>query len=497
MNAPYYPIFVNLNGKSVLIVGGGFVATQKVMPMLESGARVTVVSPDLSERLKALHQDGQFEWIERKFTDGDLINRFLVIAATNDSWTNQWIFDACETRQIPVNVVDVIDNCNFIVPSIARSGPVQVAISTSGTSPTLAKQLRVKIQEDLLTPETGLLAEFFGSWRDRVKARFDTYEEKKGFWEKVFESNVPELVKERRWLDAKASMEDLLGEDLPPSNPNPPKTKTRTKPLLSQPKPASAGKVWLVGAGPGAVDLLTVRAARVLGQADVVLYDRLANPKMLNFTPKTAERIYVGKDLGADAEARQHRIHALMIGHALEGKTVVRLKGGDPFVFGRGGEELVQLRQAGIEAEIVPGISSCISAPSAANIPVTYRGVTPSFGVFAAQPGQSNPSNAVDWEAASRIGTAVFLMGVSKLATIVDQLIKHGRSADTPVAVIEKATRPDQRVITGTLTDILDKAIGVKPPATIVVGEVVDIRALTQTLEQQQEQPARFEVLTA
>lgn len=242
----------------------------------------------------------------------------------------------------------------------------------------------------------------------------------------------------------------------------------------------TVGKVYLVGAGPGAPDLITLRAVNTLQKAQVLLYDRLANPEIMRHAPDTAEKIYVGKTPGEDQEARQRRIHALMIGHAQSGKTVVRLKGGDPFVFGRGGEEILQLRNAGIEAEMVPGISSCIAAPASAMIPVTYRGVASSFGVFAARPGAGAQYDEIDWRVAAGMETAVFLMGVERLPRIVDRLTAMGRSPETPVAVVEKAHTPQEKVVTGTLADIMEKAGDVRPPATIIVGHVVGVREMLQ-----------------
>ena len=233
----------------------------------------------------------------------------------------------------------------------------------------------------------------------------------------------------------------------------------------------SFGKVYLVGAGPGAADLITLRAVRLLRQADVLLYDRLANPEIMAYASPRAERINVGKFPGKDSNARQNRIFALMIGHARAGKTVVRLKGGDPFVFGRGGEEMLQLEKAGIAAEIVPGISSAIAAPASAGIPVTYRGLSNSFAVFTGHPGDGH--DEPDWNAAATVGTAVFLMGVERLPMIVSRLLAMGRSPETPVAVIERATWADQQTVRGTLVDIVEKSRHiVRPPATIVVGAV-------------------------
>lgn len=243
-----------------------------------------------------------------------------------------------------------------------------------------------------------------------------------------------------------------------------------------------AGKVYLIGAGPGAPDLLTLRAYRVLQEADILLYDRLVHPEVVAMAT-SAEKIFVGKNKGDDMQKRQERIFALMIGHAQAGRTVVRLKGGDPFVFGRGGEELMVLAEAGVTGEVVPGISSSVAAPEAALVPVTYRGISASFGVFAGQPGTRNPAY-IDWTAAARIGTAVFLMGVERLETIVAKLIEHGRSEDTPVALIERGTLPEQKVATGTLADIVERAAHIAAPATIVVGEVVRVRERLLALQQ-------------
>lgn len=236
------------------------------------------------------------------------------------------------------------------------------------------------------------------------------------------------------------------------------------------------GTVYLVGAGPGAADLLTLRAARLLQEADIIFYDRLVSEDIRAMVAPGIEMVYVGKEPTMDSTARQERCHTLMIGHALEGKTVVRLKGGDPFVFGRGSEELLRLRAAGVDVEIVPGISSCIAAPQSAWIPVTHRGIASSFGVFAGQPGDNITSGGVDWLAASRMRTAVFLMGVARLPLIVEKLTAHGRSLNTPVALVCEATRDEEKVYVGTLETICEVAREATSPATIVVGEVVSVR---------------------
>ena len=235
----------------------------------------------------------------------------------------------------------------------------------------------------------------------------------------------------------------------------------------------NTGKVYIVGAGPGAPDLITVRAKKLLGLAEVVLYDRLVNPEILEFIGPGALLIDVGKRLKQSSSARQNIIHRLMIGHAAHGKTVVRLKGGDPFVFGRGGEEIAALAEAGIRAEVVPGISASVAVPASIGVPVTMRGLASSFGVFAGHPAEESADDGIDWACAAKIGTAVFLMGVGRLGYIVDRLLEHGRDIDTPIGLIEKGTLPDQKVVVGTLGNILDRIGDISPPATIVVGAVV------------------------
>ena len=243
------------------------------------------------------------------------------------------------------------------------------------------------------------------------------------------------------------------------------------------------GKVLLVGAGPGAPDLITLRGLEALRRADVVLYDRLTHPDLLAHAPAHAERIYCGRAPGAPGTDRQARIHALMIRYASEGRVVVRLKGGDPFVFGRGGEEMLALAEAGIAFEVVPGVSSSVGVPGSVGIPVTHRGVASSFAVFAAHEAHDAAGPAVDWHVAARAETAVFLMGVERLPTIVQQLVAHGRRADSPIAVIEQGTWDGQRVTTGTLRTILARARNAQPPATIVVGDVVSVRETVRALQ--------------
>ncbi|AMY08936.1 Uroporphyrinogen-III C-methyltransferase [Luteitalea pratensis] len=245
----------------------------------------------------------------------------------------------------------------------------------------------------------------------------------------------------------------------------------------------SEGKVVLVGAGPGAPDLITLRGVEALRRADVVLYDRLTHPALLEHAPGDAERIYCGRAPGAPGDDRQESIHDLMVRHARAGRVVVRLKGGDPFVFGRGGEEMLALAEAGVAFEVVPGVTSSIGVPGTAGIPVTHRGISAAFAVFAAHEADDAAGPAVDWHVAARIPTAVFLMGVERLPIIVARLTAHGRRVDTPIAVIERGTLDGQRVTIGTLGNILARTKDVRPPATIVVGDVVSVRESVLALQ--------------
>ena len=236
------------------------------------------------------------------------------------------------------------------------------------------------------------------------------------------------------------------------------------------------GKIFLVGAGPGDPELITLKGVNALRQADVVMYDRLAHPDLLDHAPAQAARVYVGKLPGKGGTPKQAQINQMLIDFAMQGKTVVRLKGGDPFVFGRGGEEAIELNASGIPFEVIPGISAAIAVPEAALIPVTHRHIATAFAVFAGHEADCDGASGTDWEVAARIPTAVFLMGVERLPVIVAELLAHGRNADTPVAIIEQGTLAKQRVIISTLRDIVLRAADVQPPATVVVGEVVSLR---------------------
>ncbi|HWA82576.1 MAG TPA: siroheme synthase CysG, partial [Fimbriimonadaceae bacterium] len=457
----YHPIYLDLTSRPVLIVGGGNVALEKLETLLPSGADITVVSPTAAPDVQDLSAKGALRWEQREFRDEDIEKAFMVIAATDDPGLNARVFKLGEAARKLTNSVDDPVNCNFIMAAIAQEGPLQVAVSSAGCSPALAQRVRKRIKQEILTPELGALAEFLGSWRDRVKAALPTYQARKSFWESVIESPIPGILEREGVEAADAAMANLFADH----------------------RPHRVGHVTLVGAGPGDPDLITVKGLKALQSAEVVLYDRLANPALLSHAPSNAPLIDVGKAPGECGRPRQETIHALLIEHARRGRRVVRLKGGDPFVFGRGGEEVLALAEAGISYSVVPGVSSAISAPAAAGIPVTHRGLSTGFAVFTAQ--GASEAETVPWEIAAGMPTVIFLMGVERLPNVVRRLREHGRPADTPVAVISRATLPEQRQAIGTLESIESLAAELQSPATIVVGEVVRLGSpeLTRVLE--------------
>ncbi|MDR3692783.1 MAG: siroheme synthase CysG [Fimbriimonas sp.] len=457
----YHPVYLALSGRLIVIVGGGSVAVEKLESLLPTGASISVVAPEVCDKILHWYADGQIAWHKRPFQDSDIDGAFMVIAGTDDADLNARIYDLGDAAGKLTNSVDDPDHCNFIMAAIARSGPMQVAVSSAGCSPALAQRVRNRIQSEILTDDLGNLAEYLGDRRAAVKAALPTYRARKTFWEKAIDSDLPKILATEGTAFADVYFEGLL---------------RRSVIQWSEPASVESSKVYLIGAGPGDPGLLTLRAVEVLKQADVVVYDRLVNPIVLGYARPDAICLYAGKERGTPGQPRQDAIQAQLIRYALQGKTVVRLKGGDPFVFGRGGEEMLALAEAGVPFEVVPGISSSVAAPAAAHIPVTHRGVSTAFAVFAGHEADDRPGDRIPWQAAAAIPTAVFLMGVERLPLIVSRLIAEGRSADTPVAIVSNATMSNQAVVTGTLETIVEIAKGVEPPAVIVVGEVVRVR---------------------
>ncbi len=459
----YFPIFTQLKGRQCLVVGAGEVAARKIDLLHQAGANIRVVAPEVSDSVQAMASSSdRITLIKASYSNNYLTEVQLVISATNNRTLNQQIALDAEKRKLFVNVVDDTELCSFITPAIVDRSPVTIAISTGGKAPVLARLIRGKL-ESLIPQAFGKLAQLADQFRDKVKAVVKTSTERKNFWETAFEGDVAELMFQNQPEQAKQKLTQLLNQ-----------AKYTTKPIQ--------GEVYLIGAGPGDSDLLTFRALRLMQKADVVVYDRLVSKDILNLVRRDAERIYVGKEK-ANHCVPQDKINDLLIELAQAGKRVVRLKGGDPFIFGRGGEEVQQLVTAGISFQVVPGITSAAGASTYCGIPLTHRDYAQSV-TFATGHLKDNTVN-LNWDAlAQKNSTLVIYMGLTGLSVISTQLIRHGLSKNTPVAVIQNATRPDQKVVTGTLQTIQAEVnrAQIESPAIIIIGDVVKLyQELNQT----------------
>ncbi|WP_188981878.1 siroheme synthase CysG [Pseudomonas matsuisoli] len=449
----FLPLFHKLSGRKVLLVGGGDIALRKGRLLAEAGAVLTVVSPEIEEELEGLVLAGGGQVIRRGYQPEDLQSTCLAIAATDDESINSAVSAQAQASGIPVNVVDAPALCSVIFPAIVDRSPLIVAVSSGGDAPVLARLVRAKI-ETWLPATYGRLAQLGQRFRSRVKNRFPDVRERRIFWEGVFQGSVAERVFAGRQDEAERLLEAALAG---------------TAPL-------SGGEVYLVGAGPGDPDLLTFRALRLMQQADVVLYDRLVAPAIVDLCRRDADRIYVGKRR-ADHAVPQEQINALLVKLALEGKRVLRLKGGDPFIFGRGGEEIEQLAAQGIPFQVVPGITAASGCASYAGIPLTHRDHAQSVRFVTGH--LKNNSFDLPWsELVAKGQTVVFYMGLVGLPTICQALIRHGRAADTPAALIQQGTTANQRVFCGTLANLpaLVEQHEVHAPTLVIVGEVVTLR---------------------
>ncbi|MEX2576693.1 MAG: siroheme synthase CysG, partial [Halofilum sp. (in: g-proteobacteria)] len=423
----YYPVFMDLRERRVLVVGGGDVAARKVLLLRRAGAAITVVAPTLTEDLAARRDASELVHCARGFVDGDLAGARLVVAAADDHALHEHISQLCQARGIPVNVVDDTPLCSVITPAMVDRSPLQIAISSGGVAPVLARRLRAWI-EAAVPPSYGRLAELAARFRLRVKEKFASGDQRRRFWEGVLEGPIAERVHAGREAEAEAAL---------------------TAELDRASEERGVGDVALVGAGPGDPDLLTFRALRLMQEADVVLHDRLVSPAVLDLCRRDAERVYVGKRRG-EHHLRQERINAELIRLAREGKRVVRLKGGDPFTFGRGGEEIAELMDAGIPFQVVPGITAASGSAAYAGIPLTHRDYAHAvqFVTGRLQEGQLE----LDWPAlVHEQQTLVVYMGLSSLGPLCRRLIEHGRDPATPAALVQQATTPQQRVFVGSL----------------------------------------------
>ena len=447
----YLPIFADLKQRPVLVVGGGEIAARKIDLLLRAGAEVRVVSQSLSSEVEHLHQTAAIQWLATAYHADQLDDVFLVIAATDDTVLNAQVYDDANERRVLANVVDDQPKCSFIFPSIVDRSPIVVAISSSGTAPVLARMLREKL-ETLLPASLGKMAEIAGSWRERVKQRFNSMSARRRFWEQAFDGNFASLTAGGQFDEAEKSLQQLM--DAPDDA-------------------THRGLVTLVGAGPGDVGLLTLRGLQVMQQADVVLYDYLVSDEVLDLVRRDAEKICVGKRAGNHL-VMQEETNRLLVELASQGKKVVRLKGGDPFIFGRGGEELEVVAAAGIPFQVVPGITAAAGATAYAGIPLTHRERAQSVMFITGQ--IRTDGDGLQWsELARGQQTLAIYMGAMKAAEISLQLISHGRSPDTPVAVISRGTRHDQQVRVGTLQNLEQLAHQAPSPALLVIGEVAEL----------------------
>lgn len=453
----YLPLFLKLEGKRCLVVGAGEVAVRKASLVLKAGGTVEVVSPQCCAAMTQLvAENDALSYRNSAYIATDLDGAQLVIAATDHREVNEAVSADAHQANVLVNVVDQPNLCSFILPAVIDRSPVVVAVSSGGNSPVLARTIRTKL-ESLIPSAYGKLAELVGEFREDAKKRFSSINERRHFWESVLEGPVAELVFAGDMDKAK----QMLGEQFVSG---PDSVKQRV------------GEVYLVGGGPGDPDLLTFRALRLMQKSDVILYDRLVAPEIVDLCRRDARRIYVGKARDKHSVPQQD-INQMLVDLARQGHRVCRLKGGDPFIFGRGGEEIDLLSQCDIPFQVVPGITAASGCASYAGIPLTHRDYSQSVQFITGH--LQSGAKELDWSGLVRERqTLVFYMGLLGLAKICQRLIEHGMPTETPIAMVERGTTPEQKVYVGTLKSMPEriKQIHVKPPTLIIVGEVVKLR---------------------
>ena len=454
------PIFFNIKNRHCVVIGGGDVAMRKVSMLLKASAAITLYSPAICHELQDLVVAQKIKYVQTNFEPNQLTGACMVIAATDDEAVNTAVSIAAKAQNIPVNVVDAPDLCTFTMGSIIDRSPVVIAISSEGNAPVLARYIRAKI-ETMLPATYGRIADIAGEFREQVKAKFGTTQARRIFWEGILQGPVVERVLSGQEQAARELLQNILNDTDATAN---------------------KGEVFLVGGGPGDPDLLTFRALRLMQQCDVCVYDKLVSPEVMELVRRDAELIFVGKSRDQHTMP-QEEINELLAKLALQGKRVLRLKGGDPFIFGRGGEEIETLMQHGVPFQVVPGITAANGVSSYAGIPLTHRDYAQAClfitGHLKAKEGSTELSLDLDWVAMSRPRqTVVIYMGLVGLKEICEKLIEHGVAANMPIAVVQQGTTQRQRVVTATLADLAEKveAAGMKPPCLTIVGEVVKLR---------------------
>ena len=471
-----FPLFFKLEGRKVLIVGGGEVALRKADLLSRAGACITILAPNISHEIRELLSDNKHELIEKNYHKSYMSGARVIIAATDDETLNHEIYADATELNIPVNVVDTPPLCDFIFPAIIDRNPIVIGISSNGKAPVLARLLRARL-ETLIPQGYGKLAKLAGDFRSEVKSKIPTLTGRRQFWERAFEGQVSQLMFAGNETEAAAQLQADLDSTAAAIH-DKAQAAEKTTPTLSdesEKKSPPVGEVYIVGAGPGDPELLTFKALRLMQQADIVYYDALVSPQVLDLCRRDADKVFVGKKRSNHTVA-QLGINELLVNSAKEGRRVVRLKGGDPFIFGRGGEEIESLRAHGVPYQVVPGITAANAAASYAGIPLTHRDHSQSVrfvtGFLKAGTPNNNFKNFLNTDE-----TVVFYMGLHSLARLTEGLVDAGRSADTPIAIVSNASMPNQQVLTGTLASIVSQqeTAQLPTPALLIMGDVVSL----------------------
>ncbi|HNP34556.1 MAG TPA: siroheme synthase CysG [Woeseiaceae bacterium] len=447
----FFPAFLNLNDKPVLVVGGGTVAARKIKMLIAAGARPHVVAPQVVPAIGRMLRAGQLSHSPRRFRDDDVTGHWLVVSACGAPGLSKKVARAAQRARVFCNAVDEPGSCSYIVPAIVDRSPILVAVSSGGTAPVLARQIRARI-EALLPAGIGNIARLAGRWRQRVADELQGGEQKRRFWERLFAGRLQDSLDTGGAIAVNNEIAVALAD--------------------AHQAGTSPGVALLVGAGPGDPELLTLKALQALQTADVILYDRLVSSEVLAMARRDAELVSVGKTPGSAANGQQE-INAMLVSRVAAGERVCRLKGGDPFIFGRGGEEAAALAAAGLACKVIPGITAAAACAAAAGIPLTHRDVAQSLTFLTGHGTEAD--SRIDWAALARgRQTLAIYMGVQRASELMNNLTAHGRAVDTPIAIIERGSTPQQRVLRGTLGQLplLIEAERVAAPAMLIVGEV-------------------------
>ncbi len=449
----FLPLYFDLKNASTLVVGSGDAAARKIELLLRAGANVKLCASDPIKPIQLIIDSGSINLVATAFDNALLDDVVLVVAASGDSETDDAIAAEATARNLPVNVVNKAESSSFIFPSIVDRSPIIASVSSSGSLPVLTRLLRSRL-ESAIPSSFGRLAEVASRYKDQVREKFPDINQRRRFWENHLEGLFAEKIFSGQEQESLTILENSIKSDV-------------FKP---------GGEVYLVGAGPGDPDLLTFKALRLMRQADIVLYDRLVSQPILDLVRADAERVDVGKER-ANHTLPQQQINELLVTLAKQGKRVLRLKGGDPFIFGRGGEEIDRLSDEGVPFQVVPGITAASGCSSYAGIPLTHRDFSQSVRFITGH--LKDDTCNLPWsDYVQENQTLVFYMGLVGLSIICEQLIAHGMPADMPIALVSKGTTKDQKVVTGTLTTMpnLVETEKVKAPTLIIIGEVVSLR---------------------